>query len=72
MDKIVSNKWLKQANLLLETEGFMIAIQDQVIRTRNYCKFIKLSKTTLKTCAKDVINDARETIQRITRGCRIP
>jgi hypothetical protein len=30
-----SNKWLTNADLFAETEGFLIAIQDQVIPTRN-------------------------------------
>jgi hypothetical protein len=29
-----------------ETEGFMITIQDQVIRTKNYAKYILNNKNT--------------------------
>jgi hypothetical protein len=36
----VSNKWLTNADLFTETEGFLTAIQDQVILTRNYKKYI--------------------------------
>jgi hypothetical protein len=31
----VSNKWLKNADLFAKTEGFLTAIQDQVILTGN-------------------------------------
>ena len=34
------NKWLANADLLAETEDFLTAIQDQVIPTRNYQKYI--------------------------------
>ena len=40
VDKIASNTWLKRGELFPETEGFMIAIQDQIIYTRNYRKYI--------------------------------
>jgi hypothetical protein len=35
-----SNKWLTRADLFAETEGFLTAIQEQVILTRNYKKYI--------------------------------
>ena len=35
-----SNKWLTSAGLFAETEGFLTAIQDQIILTRNYNKYI--------------------------------
>ena len=37
VDIEASNKWLTIADLFAETEGFLTAIQDQVILTRN-CK----------------------------------
>jgi hypothetical protein len=34
----VSYVWFKKSNIHLETEGFIFAIQDRVINTRNYKK----------------------------------
>jgi hypothetical protein len=33
-----SHAWLKKTNIYPETEGFIFAIQDRVINTRNYKK----------------------------------
>ena len=40
VDTEASNDWLKYGNLMGETEGFVTSIQDQVIKTRNYQKYI--------------------------------
>jgi hypothetical protein len=40
VDIEASNKWLTNADLFAETEGFLTALQDQVILTRNYKKYI--------------------------------
>jgi len=40
VDIEASNKWLTNADLFAETEDFLTAIQDQVIPTRNYKKYI--------------------------------
>jgi hypothetical protein len=40
VDQQASYKWLYVGSLYAETEGFMIAIQDEVIATKNYRKFI--------------------------------
>ncbi|KAL3282984.1 hypothetical protein HHI36_006142 [Cryptolaemus montrouzieri] len=36
IDKKASNIWLMKGELFAKTEGFLIAIQDQVITTNNY------------------------------------
>jgi hypothetical protein len=36
----VSHAWLKKSNIHPETEGFIFAIQDRVMNTRNYKKHI--------------------------------
>jgi hypothetical protein len=36
-----SHAWLKKSNIHPETEGFIFAIQDRVINTRNYKKHIR-------------------------------
>jgi len=40
VDTEASNKWLTNAELFPETEGFLTAIQDQIVLTRNYKKYI--------------------------------
>jgi hypothetical protein len=65
-----SNKWLNYGQLYPETEGFMIAIQDQVIEAKNYRTFIlKDSTLTNDLCRR--CNDLPETIQHITSACGI-
>jgi len=44
IDREASNKWLSYGNVFPETEGFMIAIQEQIIKTRNYAKYILQDK----------------------------
>lgn len=68
IDGEASNKWLSDGLLFPETEGFMIAIQDQVIGTNNYKKFvIKDPNVASDKCRK--CNQKSETIQHITSGC---
>jgi hypothetical protein len=52
--------------LFAKTEGFLTAIQDQVILTRNYRKYILKQPNTyeLWRCRKEL-----ETIQQITAAC---
>lgn len=67
IDKVSSNMWLKRGELFPETEGFMLGIQDQVIDTRNYRKFI-IKDNTSDLCRH--CHSASETIQHITGACR--
>ena len=63
VDTQASNKWLTNADLFAETEGFLTAIQDQVILTRNYKIYILKQPDTeelCRRCAKE-----SETIQHI-------
>lgn len=69
VDKIASNMWLKRGELFPETEGFMLAIQDQVIDTRNYRKHI-IHDHTLVTDRCRHCHGASETIQHITGACK--
>jgi hypothetical protein len=55
VDIEASNKRLTNADLFAETEGFLTAIQDHVILSRNYKKYI-LSSQTPKSYAEDVKN----------------
>ena len=62
-----SNKWLTSADLFTETEGFLTAIQDQVILTRNYNKYILKQPNTNELCRR--CGKELETIQHITAAC---
>lgn len=68
VDLEASNKWLKLGSLFPETEGFMVAIQDQVIHTKNYRKFIvkdkNLQNDRCRKCSRQP-----ETIQHIIGAC---
>ncbi|XP_063891152.1 uncharacterized protein LOC110374959 [Helicoverpa armigera] len=68
IDTIASNKFLKIGSLFPETEGFIIAIQDQIINTKNYRKYIIKDPTaTNDKCRK--CHTQPETIQHITGAC---
>ncbi|KAF4523204.1 hypothetical protein B566_EDAN002463 [Ephemera danica] len=68
IDLKVSTEWLRTAGLLAETEGFILAIHDQAIRTRNYERYI------LKIDIDDRCRLGRltqESIEHITAGCSV-
>ncbi|CAG4948141.1 unnamed protein product [Colias eurytheme] len=67
IDLQASNEWLKKGYLFPETEGFAIAIQDQVINTRNYKKYILKENIPTDRCRK--CQRQPETIQHITGAC---
>lgn len=69
VDIQASNQWLSQGGLFAETEGFIIAIQDQVIQTRNYQKYIMKTGIQSDVCRKCMT--AQENIQHIISGCTI-
>jgi len=62
-----SSKWLTCADLFTETEGFLTAIQDQVILTRNCKKHILKQPNTDGPCRR--CGKESETIQHITAAC---
>lgn len=68
VDKEASNTWLTKGDLYPETEGFVLAIQDQVIHTKNYVKHI-IKDGTVKNdrCCRCCLKP--ETIQHVTSGC---
>ena len=70
INKQLTYNWLKQGLVFPETEGFILAIQDQVINTRNYRKYIMKDPTVLTdNCRK--CNMFKETIDHITSGCKL-
>ena len=70
IDGEASNRWLETGELFPESEGFMLAIQDQVISTKNYRKYI-LKDTSLQNDLCRKCNNKPETIQHITGACTI-
>ncbi|KAL1445943.1 hypothetical protein WDU94_010899 [Cyamophila willieti] len=68
IDKKWSHNYLRTGLLFPETEGFIVAIQDQVVPTKNYLKYVVkdpgVQDDACRVCKKD-----RETIQHITGGC---
>ena len=70
IDQQASNTWLTKGNIYGETEGFMIAIQDQIINTKYYSKhIIKDPNTTTDRCR--LCKQQIETIDHIIGGCTI-
>ena len=61
------NKLLTYADLFAETEGFLTKIQDQVILTRNYKKYILKQPDTDELCTR--CGRESETIQHIAAAC---
>lgn len=66
IDRGASLEWLRKGYLIPETEGFIISIQDGVIRTRNYEKHI-MKMNSVDVCRR--CNKPGETIEHITAGC---
>jgi hypothetical protein len=62
-----SNKWLTSADLFAETEGFVTAMQEQVILKRNYKKYILKQPNIDELCRR--CGKESETIQYITAAC---
>jgi len=67
VDIEASNKWPTNADLFAEIEGFLTAIQDQVILTRNYKKYILKQPDTDERCRR--CGKESKTIQHITAAC---
>ncbi|XP_036318615.1 uncharacterized protein LOC118742499 [Rhagoletis pomonella] len=67
VDNAASNEWLIHSGIYAETEGFMIAIQDQVIATRNYSKYIMRASVENDLCRR--CQKQTETIHHITGAC---
>lgn len=68
VDKSGTFQWLKSSSLKAETEGFLLAAQDQSLKTRNYLKFIMKTGNdpTCRFC-----HQHQETIDHLVSGCPI-
>lgn len=68
VDQEMSNRWLGESGLFAETEGFMLAIQDEVIATRNHIKYIiKDSNAPEDRCRR--CGSTGETIDHVVSAC---
>ena len=63
---VTTNKWLS-SNLKGETEGLLIAAQDQAINTRNYQKVICGPQQVENKCR----TQHEETLDHIESGCEV-
>ncbi|XP_060525288.1 uncharacterized protein LOC132701424 [Cylas formicarius] len=70
LNKPASVGWLTNGNLFPETEGFMCAIQDQVIPTRSYLKHI-IKDPTVTTTNCRICGEGHENVEHLISGCRI-
>jgi hypothetical protein len=66
IDRVRSTEWLRTVGFFGETEGFICAIQDQVIHARGYEKHIMGKKCSDK-CR--LCKHATKSIQHISSGC---
>jgi hypothetical protein len=68
VDKVLTHQWLRSAGLKAETEGFIVAAQDQSLSTRNYQANIIGNGTDPKCrlCGIQV-----ETIDHLVSGCSL-
>lgn len=69
IDKQATIAWLSLGNLFPETEGFMCAIQDQVIPTRSYLKYI-VKDPTIPTSECRLCGGHNENIEHIISSCK--
>lgn len=70
ISKDLSYRWLQRGYLFPETEGLLLSIQDQVVATRNYRRYIiKDPQITDDRCRKCHLY--QETIDHITGGCKL-
>lgn len=69
VDKEASYAWLTRSGLHPETEGFIIAIQDQVIGTRNYRKYI-LKDPAVHDDSCRRCHEMPETVQHVIAACK--
>lgn len=68
IDTEASLAWLRSGNIFAETEGFVFAIQDRVIATRNYLKAI-VRDVTITDDKCRMCHSFAESIEHIINGC---
>lgn len=66
IDQLASVHWLRFGDLFGETEGFVCAIQDEVVKTNNYRRFI-MKDGTIDICR--ACHQPGESIRHVISGC---
>lgn len=69
INKRASVAWLTAGNIFPETEGFLCAIQDQVMATRSYLKYI-VKDPAINTTNCRMCGEGNETIEHIISSCK--
>jgi hypothetical protein len=65
IDRERTFSWLKSSGLKIETEGFILAAQDQSLKTKNYIsKIMKIGNPSCRFCGQ-----FQETIDHLVSGC---
>lgn len=70
IDWEASCEWLKEGTLFPETEGFIVAIQDQVVATLNYRKYIIKDNTVTNDRCR-ICKLKPETIEHLISSCQV-
>lgn len=70
MDPRASNGWLRHGGLFPETEGFLISIQDHVVPTLNYRRYITKDPAVRDDRCR-LCKSKPETIEHLTNSCQI-
>ena len=69
VDQAATNLWLTAGDLKGETEGFIIAAQDQSLMTRNYQHYVLKDNSTDGLCR--LCHSKTESIDHLLTGCEI-
>ena len=68
VNKAQTYSWLTSSSLKAETEGFLLAAQDQSLKTRNYIKYV-MKKEENPNCR--YCNKEKETVDHLVSGCSL-
>lgn len=69
IDTLASQACLKTGSLFVETEGFIAAIQDQVVPTRAYRK--RIIKENIRDAKCRMCSQKEETVEHLISGCSV-
>ncbi|CAH1108044.1 unnamed protein product [Psylliodes chrysocephalus] len=70
IDKTATLSWLTRGGIFPETEGFLCAIQDQIIPTRSYLKYI-VKDGNIKTTKCRMCNKGHENVEHLISSCEV-
>lgn len=70
LSKSLTFGFLKSTGLKSETEGFIVACQDGVIKTRNYMRHVMGDMSVQDVCRVCKVHGQRETLMHLLSACR--